>query len=277
MLDLGPNSRQSLSAVRVALDGKLKGLTAAQATALSTELFSILSTLQSSGALRRAMTDPAHDHNAKGALVKDLFKNLSVGVQDLLVDAVALRWSQTTDIVDAIEQIAVEAEATAANQEGSLDRVEEELYAFLKVLVANNDLRQALNNSNDSGEHKAELIRSIFGGKYQTSTVRLLEQLVKVLHRRSIELATYAFIDGVGARHNRLRAVVRSRVALTDSQKQKLVDTLSKQMGQPVHVSVEIDASVIGGVEVRFDDEVIDGTISHRLAEAGRALVSKAV
>ena len=273
MLDLGPNSRQSLTAVRNVLDGKLKGLSAAQATALSAELFSVLNTLQSSGALRRAVTDPAHDHNAKAALVKDLFKSLSPSVQDLLVDAVALRWSQTSDVVDAIEQVAVEAEATAANQEGSLDTVEEELYGFLKVLVANNDLRQALNNSNDEGTHKAELIRAIFGGKYQTATVRLLEQLVKVLNRRSIELATYAFIDGVGARHNRLRAVVRSRVALTDGQKQKLVDTLSKQMGQPVHISVEIDASVIGGVEVRFDDEVIDGTISHRLAEAGRALV----
>jgi len=273
MLDLGPNSRQSLTAVRNVLDGKLKGLSAAQATALSAELFSVLNTLQSSGALRRAVTDPAHDHNAKAALVKDLFKSLSPSVQDLLVDAVALRWSQTSDVVDAIEQVAVEAEATAANQEGSLDTVEEELYGFLKVLVANNDLRQALNNSNDEGTHKAELIRTIFGGKYQAATVRLLEQLVKVLNRRSIELATYAFIDGVGARHNRLRAVVRSRVALTDGQKQKLVDTLSKQMGQPVHISVEIDASVIGGVEVRFDDEVIDGTISHRLAEAGRALV----
>jgi F-type H+-transporting ATPase subunit delta len=95
---------------------------------------------------------------------------------------------------------------------------------------------------------------------------------VKVLQRRSIELALLAFLDGVNARHNRLRAVVRSRVALTPAQRDKLAATLSSQMGQPVHVTVEIDASVIGGVEVRFDDEVIDGTISNRLAEAGRAL-----
>jgi len=65
---------------------------------------------------------------------------------------------------------------------------------------------------------------------------------------------------------------VRSRVELTTAQREKLASTLTKQMGQPVHVSVEIDASVIGGIEVRFDDEVIDGTISNRLAEAGRAL-----
>jgi len=273
MLNLGGNSRQSLSAIRVVLDGKLKGLSSAECTAVSSELFNVVLALQSSGALRRAVTDPARDHEAKGALVTDLFaKTLSQSTLDLILQLVALRWSRTSDIVHAVEQLAVEAEATAANSDNSLDAVEEELFAFSKVLVANNDLRQVLNSSLDSGDHKAELIKTIFGGKYKPSSVRLLEQLVRVLQRRSIELALLAFIDGVTARHNRLRAVVRSRVELTPAQRDKLASTLTKQMGQPVHISVEIDASVIGGVEVRFDDEIIDGTISHRLAEAGRAL-----
>jgi len=273
MLNLGGNSRQSLSAIRVVLDGKLKGLSSTQCTEVSAELFNVLLSLQSSGALRRAITDPARDHEAKSALVTDLFgKSLSQSTLDLMIQLVALRWSRTSDVVHAVEQLAVEAEATAANSDDSLDQVEEELFAFSKVLIANNDLRQVLNSSLDSGDHKAELIKTIFGGKYKPSSVRLLEQLVRVLQRRSIELALLAFIDGVTARHNRLRAVVRSRVELSPAQREKLAATLTKQMGQPVHISVEIDASVIGGIEVRFADEIIDGTISHRLAEAGRAL-----
>ena len=273
MLNLGGNSRQSLSAIRVVLDGKLKGLSSTRCTEVSAELFNVLLSLQSSGALRRAITDPARDHDAKSALVTDLFgKSLSQSTLDLMIQLVALRWSKTSDVVHAVEQLAVEAEATAANSDDSLDQVEEELFAFSKVLVANNDLRQVLNSSLDSGDHKAELIKTIFGGKYKPSSVRLLEQLVRVLQRRSIELALLAFIDGVTARHNRLRAVVRSRVELSPAQREKLAATLTKQMGQPVHISVEIDASVIGGIEVRFADDIIDGTISHRLAEAGRAL-----
>jgi F-type H+-transporting ATPase subunit delta len=273
MLNLGGNSRQSLSAIRVVLDGKLKGLSSTQCTEVSAELFNVLLSLQSSGALRRAITDPARDHEAKSALVTDLFgKSLSQSTLDLMIQLVALRWSRTSDVVHAVDQLAVEAEATAANSDDSLDQVEEELFSFSKVLIANNDLRQVLNSSLDSGDHKAELIKTIFGGKYKPSSVRLLEQLVRVLQRRSIELALLAFIDGVTARHNRLRAVVRSRVDLSPAQREKLAATLTKQMGQPVHISVEIDASVIGGIEVRFADEIIDGTISHRLAEAGRAL-----
>jgi len=53
-----------------------------------------------------------------------------------------------------------------------------------------------------------------------------------------------------------------------------LADSLTKQIGQPVHLNIEIDPSVLGGISIRFGDEVIDGTISNRLAEASRALVS---
>jgi F-type H+-transporting ATPase subunit delta len=47
---------------------------------------------------------------------------------------------------------------------------------------------------------------------------------------------------------------------------------MAQQVGQPVHLNFEIDPSVIGGVSVRFADELVDGTISTRLLEAGRAL-----
>jgi F-type H+-transporting ATPase subunit delta len=45
-------------------------------------------------------------------------------------------------------------------------------------------------------------------------------------------------------------------------------------MGRDVHINVEIDPRVLGGISVRYADDVIDGTISNRLTQAGRALVS---
>jgi F-type H+-transporting ATPase subunit delta len=67
---------------------------------------------------------------------------------------------------------------------------------------------------------------------------------------------------------------VKSSIALNSAQQEKLVSSLTKKIGQSVHLNVEIDPSVIGGVSVRFGDEVIDGTIKNRLAEASRTLVS---
>jgi len=273
MIVLGGSSRQALAALRIALDEQLKGASSAECTALSTDLFKALAALSSSVSLRRAMTDPARDHASKSALIGDLFSSeIGTKALSLLVSAASYRWSSSGEIADALEQIAVEAEATAANQESSLDRVEEELFLFSRLLVTHNDLRLALNDRADSLERKRALIDNIFASKVSPSTVRLLEAIVSGTRGRSIEAALAAFTHAVSARRDRLVAIVRSVIALTPAQSEKLSSALTKQVGQPVHINTEIDPSVLGGIEVRFADEIIDGTISNRLAEASRAL-----
>jgi F-type H+-transporting ATPase subunit delta len=97
-------------------------------------------------------------------------------------------------------------------------------------------------------------------------------QLVTGLAGRSIDSVLEIYIDAVAARRNRLIVLVSTRTALTATQSEKLTQIMSKQVGQPVHLNFHIDPSVLGGVSVRFADEMVDGTISTRLAEAGRAL-----
>jgi len=273
MIVLGGSSRQALLALRGALDEQLKGASSAECTALSADLFKALGAVGSSVGLRRALTDPARDHASKTALINDLFgSQIGAKAVSLLVSAASFRWSSSSEIADAIEQIAVEAEATAANSENSLDRVEEELFLFSRLIVTSNELRLALNDRADSTDRKVALVDSIFAAKAAPSTVRLLEALVGGTRGRSIEAALSAFAHAVSARRNRLVAVVRSVIALTPAQSEKLAASLTKQVGQPVHINTEIDPSVLGGIEVRFADEIIDGTISNRLAEASRAL-----
>jgi len=273
MIVLGGSSRQALLALRGALDEQLKGASSAECTALSADLFKALGAVGSSVGLRRALTDPARDHASKTALINDLFgSQIGAKAVSLLVSAASSRWSSSSEIADAIEQIAVEAEATAANSENALDRVEEELFLFSRLIVTSNELRLALNDRADSTDRKVALVDSIFAAKAAPSTVRLLEALVGGTRGRSIEAALSAFAHAVSARRNRLVAVVRSVIALTPAQSEKLAASLTKQVGQPVHINTEIDPSVLGGIEVRFADEIIDGTISNRLAEASRAL-----
>jgi len=273
MIVLGGSSRQALLALRGALDEQLKGASSAECTALSADLFKALGAVGSSVGLRRALTDPARDHASKTALINDLFgSQIGAKAVSLLVSAASFRWSSSSEIADAIEQIAVEAEATAANSENALDRVEEELFLFSRLIVTSNELRLALNDRADSTDRKVALVDSIFAAKAAPSTVRLLQALVGGTRGRSIEAALSAFAHAVSARRNRLVAVVRSVIALTPAQSEKLAASLTKQVGQPVHINTEIDPSVLGGIEVRFADEIIDGTISNRLAEASRAL-----
>ncbi len=273
MIDLGGNSRQSFAAMRGVLDGKLTGASSADCTAISAELFTVVFALNSAVGLRRACTDPSRDSASKAVLINDLFgKSVSRKVLDLLIEAVALRWSNSIDFASAFEQLAIEAEATAANQENEIDRLQNELFDFAGILAENQDLRRTLGAQMGSVEGKAELIRSLVAGKVAPSTLRLLTYLVNDLAGRNIDHVLEVYVQAVAARRNRLIVLVRSRSALSAAQAQKLTSLMADQVGQPVHLNFEIDPSVIGGVSVRFADELVDGTISTRLSEAGRAL-----
>jgi len=68
-------------------------------------------------------------------------------------------------------------------------------------------------------------------------------------------------------------AHVKTAVALEPAQQKNLATALSKAIGKPVHINVEVDPKVLGGISIRYGDEIIDGTVVNRLAEASRALV----
>jgi F-type H+-transporting ATPase subunit delta len=274
MIAFGGSSRQSLVVLRQQLDKSLAQLLANDCTAISDDLFNALAVLDSSASLRRALTDPARDGESKSALIEDLFSaSLGAPAVALLRFASTLRWSSPSQLSDAIEQVAVEVEATAANLTNQLDQVQSDLFAFSKILLDSPELRRAFNASDDSPAHKQDLLVDLFAKVYVNSSVRLLSQLLRGFRGRNIESTLAAYTHAITARLNRVNVHVKSAIALSDSQRSKLSAALTKQIGKPIHLNMEIDPSVVGGVSVRFADEVIDGTIVNRLAEARDAVV----
>ena len=270
---LGGASRQSLIAARKSLDELLKGLSAADASALSAHLFAVVTTLDSSTPLRRALTDNSRDANSKAELAKELFgKGASDLAIKLLINLTALRWSSPSNLGDVIEQLAVEAEASVANQNNELDRLEEEIFQFSRIVASDLELRQILNSAKYSGEGKRVLVAKLLASKVSPSTSRLLAALVSGMRGRSIEKTIAFYASAAAARKMRVIAHVKSAVELSQAQKDKLASSLSGKIGQPVRLNVELDPKVLGGLSIRFADELIDATIVNRLADAGRAL-----
>lgn len=271
-IHLGGSSRQSLVAARGKLDAAVKGATSSSASTLSSELFFAAEVLAGNVPLRRAFVDISRDAAAKGELVKDLFgKSVGAAALSLLTEISTLRWSAGGDIVHVLEQLAIEAEGSAANIDGALDRVEDELFAVSRIIVENFELRKALVGSGAQAA-KAALMREVLAKSATPSTIKLSVALVTGLRGRSIEAAFADFLFGLANRRNRLIADVRVATALSADQKVRLAAAIEKQVGQPIRVNIQIDPTILGGVSVRFADELVDGSVSNRLAGAGRAL-----
>ena len=73
-------------------------------------------------------------------------------------------------------------------------------------------------------------------------------------------------------RRGRMVAVVTTAVPLSDQQKQRLGAALATLYGRQVHLNLDVDPEVRGGVSVRIGDEIVDGTVATRLEEAARRL-----
>ena len=267
---LGGSSRQSLVAARVALDAAVKGVDAQAASTLSAELFFAADVLGSNISVRRALTDTSRDAAAKGTLIKDLLAS-KVGAASvaLLTDLSALRWSGAKDLVQVIEQLAIEAEATAANISGDLDRVENEMFVISNTISNSSELRKAFKS--DADVAKAQLAADLLKNA-SSSTTKLVSQMVNSWRGRSIESAFADYQWALAARRNRVIALVRIAAPMSQAQQDRLAAALVKQVGQPVRMNIEIDPAVLGGVSVKFADEMVDGSVSNRLAGAARAL-----
>ncbi len=267
---LGGSSRQSLLAARTALDAAVKGVDAQAASTLSAELFFAADVLGSNISVRRALTDTSRDAAAKGTLIKDLLASkVGTAAVGLLTELSALRWSGAKDLVQVIEQLAIEAEATAANISGELDRVENEMFVVSNTISNSSELRKAFKS--DAQTAKAQLAADLLKNA-SSSTTKLVSQMVNSWRGRSIESAFADYQWALAARRNRVIALVRIAAPISQAQQDRLAEALNKQVGQPVRMNIEVDPAVLGGVSVKFADEIVDGSVSYRLAGAARAL-----
>lgn len=241
---------------------------------LGDEIFGVADVLSTQGSLRRALTDPSASGDAKSALVRAVFGG-QVGdpTIDVLATVVSARWSSTTDLIDALEQLGVLAVVISAEQSGGLDDLEDELFRFGRVVVGNPSLRDALTNKQVPVSHRQDLVRSLLEGKASPAATRLAARAV-ASRERSIEAALDRYQKVAAERQHRVIAVVRTAIVLTEDEHNRLAAALRRVYDREVQLNVIVDPAVLGGIRVELGDDVIDGTVAGRLDDARRRLTT---
>lgn len=239
---------------------------------LGDELFWFALTLDAQHALRRALTEPAVPAEAKSRLLASLASGkLSQPALDVADVAVRNRWSQGRDLADALERASVTAHVAKADKAGHLDTVEDNLFRFSRIAEADPGLREVLSDPEKSLDGKRALVARLVQGKVDESTAALLGQAVAARHR-SLPAVLAMYQKVAASRRDSLVATVWVAAALSTSHKDRLAHALSAQYDRQVHLNVIVEPSVLGGVRVAVNDDVIDGTIETRLKQAHRRL-----
>ncbi len=244
-----------------------------EAARLGEELFAVATLLDGSVALRRALTDPSREGQAKADLVGQLLGSQVSGTTvDVVSGLVRDRWSAARDLAEACEHLGVLAVLGGAEQAGQLEQVESDLFRFGRIIDADPALRSALSDRRAPAADKAELVERLLTGKVSDPTLVLARRAVAHPRGRRIEAALDEFGEAVAERRDRAVARVTSAIPLEVAQRDRLAAALQRIYGRTVHLDVDIDPAVVGGLRIQVGDEVIDASVVARLAAARREL-----
>lgn len=245
----------------------------ADRTQLAEDLFAVTALVDGNASLRRALADPSREGDAKRELATGL---LSGKVGDdavrLTADAAAQRWSAERDYSDTLEALAVQSLLAEAESAGRIDDVEDQLFRFERIVAGDSALRDTLASRNTDGEGKARLVATLLEGKAHPETIRLAQQAVRSPRGRRVDRILEGYLKLAATRRDELTALVTVAAPLSEQQGARLRTALEGIYGKSVSLQTVVDPHVLGGIRVQIGDEVVDGTISRRIDEAGRHL-----
>ena len=270
-------SRGSLAALRDRLSELTDDLDDAAVEQLSDELFGVVTVLAGPGGVRRTLSDPAIDTPRKEQFVDALFgERVSATTVELLKQVARTRWAEPRDVVDGLENLAVDTALVGAERQDQLDEVEDGLFRLERILASEHELRAALTDRNLPDDRKLQLLHRLLDDKVAGTTFALVERAVIAPRGRTVERVLRAFSELAASRRERLIARVTSAVPLTEDQQERLSERLREAYGRAIRLQLVVDPTLIGGVTVRIGDEQIDGSVLRHLTEARRQLSGQA-
>ncbi len=154
-------------------------------------------------------------------------------------------------------EVAVANDAVAA--------VEDEMFRLARAYESNEQLRSSLDDATLPAERRQRIVEQLLGGKAHNVTVQLASMLVGTGQVSLLPQVADALSRRASSEQQLEVAEIRSAVALTDAQRNRVTDALAKATGKRLNVKVVVDPSVIGGIVATVGDEVIDDTVRTRL------------
>jgi F-type H+-transporting ATPase subunit delta len=261
---MGSATTQALAATTAALDAASGvGLDVAR------ELFAAARAVGDSSQLSGALADSSAPVAARRKVVADVFgTSLTPTSASLLTTAVEQRWSSAGDLVDGIEELAMRA-AAIADDSGD---VEDELFRFSRTVAGNSELELALGSRLGGASAKGDLVRTLLGGRASAAATLIASSLVQQPRDRRVRQLLSRATKIVADQRGRKVATVFAASPLGATQIDRLAAALSARYGSRVSINTVVDPAVVGGLRVQIGDDVIDASVSSRLADLRQRL-----
>ncbi len=161
-----------------------------------------------------------------------------------------------------------------AKAERAVERTQEELALIGQLFRDHPALRQFLRNPDVEPGDKVAVLDRALKGSWPPLVQAFLRMVLAMGRAELLPQVVAAFQAMVDADQGRLRAVVRSARPLPAPALKRLRAALERRERLTIELTTEVDPELLGGVQVRLDHRVIDGSVSRQLAELRERLHS---
>lgn len=152
-----------------------------------------------------------------------------------------------------------------AEAEDVLDRVTSELASVGRAASGNEELRRVLSDRTVPASRRIGIVEDLLADQASPVTLNVVAMLVGAGRGGDLEAIADEALELAAATRGGAVAEVRSAVALSDEQIDRVAEALSRASGRNVTVHVVVDPEIIGGLTAQIGDTVFDGSVRTRL------------
>lgn len=164
-----------------------------------------------------------------------------------------------------------------AKELDQVEKVLEDIRLIDNTIGGSDDLSMFLASPIIKFDDKVNALDEIFSDKVQEVTVRFIKLLARKGRVKLLEQITQAFLQKYNEYAGIIEVDVYTARELNESQKSSLLEALEEKTDKKVDMTITEDASLKGGIAVRIDDTVIDGTVKHKLEELEEQFMNTAI
>lgn len=144
----------------------------------------------------------------------------------------------------------------------------------LAAIAANSQLRQLADSPKVSVDQVFDVITGVARSALPDVGKNFLRVIIESGRLDALPEVAVQFRGVVNRLNGSSDAIVYSAFPIADAELADIGSALEKRFGRKLNLSVEIDASLIGGVRVVVGDEVLDTSVKARLEQMKAALTA---
>jgi len=146
-----------------------------------------------------------------------------------------------------------------------LDAVSRDFESIRSLIGVSRDFQVFLKSPVIRNEKKLEILSILFKDKVSDATFRFLTLLTSKNREGLLHEIIGKFMALRDERLGVIDVAMRSAVPITADQERQLVDQLKRATKKQPRLHKEIDPNLLGGISVRFEDTVWDGSVRRQL------------